>query len=125
METGIPKAHNQTDVLRLPKCDFCDDTARYDGRTALGPSAYMCECHFRQYGVGLGLGKGQRLVMVKPRCKLVRTGGNMFAQAGRVTATLQKSGQPENAKEFADRLFQCKSYDEALALIGEYVEIYW
>ncbi len=49
-------------VAVLPKCDFCDETARYDGMTTYGPWANMCEPHFENNGVGLGLGKGQRLV---------------------------------------------------------------
>ena len=48
----------------LPACDFCKtNEAKYDGRTTLGPWAYMCQSCFRIYGVGLGLGKGQRLVL--------------------------------------------------------------
>jgi hypothetical protein len=35
--------------------------ATVDGKTKMGPWAYMCEdCH-TVYGVGLGVGKGQRL----------------------------------------------------------------
>lgn len=49
------------------ECDFCvqqgltNSKAKYDCRTSLGPWANVCESHFRQYGVGLGLGKGQKL----------------------------------------------------------------
>jgi hypothetical protein len=49
-------------------CDFCkqlDGTltrATVDGRTVLGPWADLCERHFKELGVGLGLGRGQRLV---------------------------------------------------------------
>lgn len=32
------------------KCDFCGDTARYDGKTIRGPWAYMCEDCFVLYG---------------------------------------------------------------------------
>lgn len=35
----------------VAKCDFCDKQAVYDGKTTLGPWAYMCEAHRRQYGV--------------------------------------------------------------------------
>jgi len=42
-------------------CDFCRREAKYDGKTKMGPWAYMCEFHFRQFGLGLGSGKGQRL----------------------------------------------------------------
>lgn len=52
-------------VEKLPKCDFCDKPALYDGRTIMGPWAHMCEEHFKMYGVGLGVGKGQKLVARK------------------------------------------------------------
>jgi len=50
-------------VPKKPKCDFCNAEAEFDGRTVLGPWAYMCDLHFGQYGVGLGLGRGQKLNM--------------------------------------------------------------
>lgn len=52
-----------TEVQSLPKCDFCDAQAHYDGKTNFGPWGYMCEAHFAQNGIGLGLGKGQRLIV--------------------------------------------------------------
>ena len=50
-------------VASLPVCDFCPATAKYDGKTASGPWAYLCAAHFKTQGVGLGTGKGQRLVV--------------------------------------------------------------
>jgi hypothetical protein len=58
-------------VSKLPKCDFNHaDTdplskraARYDGKTRMGPWAFMCEAHYRQHGVGLGTGQGQKLML--------------------------------------------------------------
>ncbi|MEO0126303.1 MAG: hypothetical protein ABIL44_00965 [candidate division WOR-3 bacterium] len=51
-------------VDSLPVCDFCKKRpAKYDGRTNLGPWAYMCKTCFKVYGVGIGLGKGQKLVL--------------------------------------------------------------
>jgi len=62
--------HTKVEVLELPQCDFCKQyprvmyqEARYDGKTKMGPWANMCREHFEQYGVGLGLGKGQELVL--------------------------------------------------------------
>ena len=53
-------------VDSIPGCDMCAlqgqaKPAAYDGATVMGPWAYMCEAHFRQYGVGVGEGRGQRL----------------------------------------------------------------
>ena len=55
--------HTKVVVSILPDCDFCGDTAHYDGNTKLGPWGNMCEGCFRKYGVGLGLGRGQELVV--------------------------------------------------------------
>lgn len=33
-----------------PKCDFCGQTAAYDGKTIHGPWAYMCDTCFIMYG---------------------------------------------------------------------------
>lgn len=52
-------------VSELPKCDFCDGTARYDGATNLGPWAFMCQTDWLAHGIGLGLGKGQLLLKEK------------------------------------------------------------
>lgn len=57
--------HTEVKVNVLPKCNFCNDTACYDGKTKHGPWAYMCEGDFAVHGVGLGLGLGQKLVLKK------------------------------------------------------------
>jgi len=53
-----------TEVRSEKECDICGKTAEYDGKTRMGPWAYMCERHFRKLGVGLGTGKGQKLEVV-------------------------------------------------------------
>lgn len=50
-------------VDKLPPCDFGCGTAVYDGKTFTGPWAYMCEKKFNENGIGLGTGKGQKLVL--------------------------------------------------------------
>ena len=67
---GVTKPHTQVDVFELPSCDFCqqagrDVTALYDGKTQFGSWANMCQKHFNMYGIGLGLGKGQKLNVIK------------------------------------------------------------
>jgi len=64
-----------TIVTALPPCDFhtisgsiCqgapDHVARFDGATNRGgPWATMCEDAFRLYGVGVGVGLGQVLIL--------------------------------------------------------------
>lgn len=61
-------------VSALPSCDICvyvdrktaEDAERalYDGATNGGSWANMCGPHFRQHGTGLGIGRGQRLILV-------------------------------------------------------------
>lgn len=54
------------EVSQLPLCDFCGKThAAYDAQTKKGPWAYMCEECFQIHSrKKLGLGYGQRLVLV-------------------------------------------------------------
>lgn len=63
---------SSTTVSSLPDCDICKyvsrptnkiEPAAYDGKTKDGPWANMCDRHFKSHGVGLGTGKGQRLVL--------------------------------------------------------------
>lgn len=50
-------------------CDLCSQAgalitqATYDGKTRVGPWAFMCDSCFEKWGIGLGKGKGQRLAM--------------------------------------------------------------
>jgi hypothetical protein len=48
-----------------PMCDLCADGTRaiYDAASRQGPWGYMCQRHYDQFGVGLGTGRGQRLVV--------------------------------------------------------------
>ena len=57
------KNHTEVEIPTALKCDFCSETALYDGRTKMVSWAYMCQLHFDKYGVGLGLGKGQKLIV--------------------------------------------------------------
>lgn len=55
-------------VPELPDCDFCKEQgvtskAHYDGKTVFGPWANMCNEHYVTYGLGLGTGIGQRLIL--------------------------------------------------------------
>lgn len=68
----MPSDHTWVSVEALPPCDFCTMDGRstlafYDGATrpsgpGRGSWANMCEPHFGEHGLGLGLGRGQRLV---------------------------------------------------------------
>ena len=47
--------------------------------------------------------------------------GNVFNLMGICSNALKKAGYPEKSKEMFDRVTSCGSYDEALAIMNEYV----
>jgi N-formylglutamate amidohydrolase len=61
---------------------------------------------------------------MKPRCRLIGENGNIFNLMGIVSKTLKEAGESEKAEEMIQRITnQAKSYDEALAMLMEYVDI--
>lgn len=55
-------------VEQVPNCDICirkNDVknAIYDAKTVFGMWGYLCEECYGKYGLGLGIGLGQRLVL--------------------------------------------------------------
>lgn len=61
--------------------------------------------------------------MTKPRCKLIGEDGNIFNLMGIASRTLKKAGMKDKADEMVKRIMESGSYNEALAVISEYVEI--
>lgn len=61
----------------------------------------------------------------KPDCELIGQDGNIFALIGIASRTLRRHGMEEQAREMQDRITggDCPSYDAALSIIGEYVNI--
>jgi len=60
----------------------------------------------------------------KPKCKLSEKNGNMFNLAGIAVKSLKTVGQHKAAKEMVGKIFHtAKSYDEALRIIMEYVDV--
>ena len=60
---------------------------------------------------------------IKPDCKLIGEDGNIFNLMGLAARTLRHNGLAEQATEMTGRIHECGSYDEALCIIGEYVNI--
>jgi N-formylglutamate amidohydrolase len=61
---------------------------------------------------------------MKHRCRLIGENGNIFNLMGIVSKTLKEAGESEKAEEMIQRITnQAKSYDEALAMLMEYVDI--
>lgn len=64
----MKNTHEMVVVRKFPRCDFdckggAPHDAHYDGATYMGPWGYMCDEAFLKHGIGLGLGRGQRLVL--------------------------------------------------------------
>ena len=63
--------------------------------------------------------------MFKPVCNLIGQNGNIFNLMGIAGATLKAHGMYEEAEEMYVRITggEAQSYEEALCIIMEYVEI--
>lgn len=61
----------------------------------------------------------------KPNSPLVGTNGNIFSLMAVASRTLEEHGQDELAKQMVERITKgdCHSYEDALNIIGEYVNI--
>ena len=61
--------------------------------------------------------------MTKPVCKLIGEDGNIFNLVGIASRVLRRNGMGDKANEMQNRVFSSNSYEEALSIIAEYVEI--
>lgn len=59
----------------------------------------------------------------KPDCPLIGENGNIFNLVGIASKTLKSNGLSEEASEMTAKVFKSGSYEEALGIIGEYVNI--
>lgn len=59
----------------------------------------------------------------KPDCPLIGENGNIFHLLGIAARTLRENGMDEQASEMMQRASTSGSYDKALYIIGEYVNI--
>jgi hypothetical protein len=59
----------------------------------------------------------------KPECRLIGGVGNIFIIIGAVVRTLKRAGQLEKAAELLRRTSECRSYDEVLTFVQEYVDV--
>ena len=60
---------------------------------------------------------------VKPDCPLIGQNGNIMNLIGIAGRTLREHGMEQQATEMFNRITQCQSYDSALSIIGDYVNI--
>jgi hypothetical protein len=61
---------------------------------------------------------------VKPKCKLIGKDGNIFNLMAIARRTLIKDGQRDKSNEMIEKVKTQNSYDEALAVIMEFVDVY-
>ena len=59
----------------------------------------------------------------KPACKLTGADGNIFGLIGLASRVLKKAGMHDEATQMTGRCMQADSYDAALCIIMEYVEV--
>ncbi len=59
----------------------------------------------------------------KPDCPLIGEDGNIFHLVGIAAKTLRRNGMSSEATEMSEKVFGSGSYEEALGIIGEYVNI--
>ena len=59
----------------------------------------------------------------KPDCPLIGESGNIFNLVGIASKTLKRNGLSDEASEMTSKVFKSGNYEEALGIIGEYVNI--
>ena len=63
-------------------------------------------------------------IVEKPKCKLVGEDGNIYNLMGIASRALKKNGLEEEAKEMFNKITtEAKSYNEALCIIMDYVDV--
>ena len=60
---------------------------------------------------------------IKPKCKLTGTDGNIFSVIGKVSSCLKQAGMSDKAEEYVNRATKSHSYDEALGVAFDYVDV--
>lgn len=61
--------------------------------------------------------------VLKPDCPLIGQNGNIFNLMGIASRTLKDNGMSEQAEEMRNKIMASGSYEEALNILGEYVNI--
>ena len=77
----------------------------------------------KEVGLSMEIKKFLEAEAGKPDCKLIGEDGNVFNLISIASRTLEKHGVSWKADEMRKRIYDCDSYDEALSIIGEYVNI--
>lgn len=62
------------------------------------------------------------MISEKPKAAIIGADGNVFNLIGICSKSIKKAGYDKEANEMSERIFKSKSYDEALAIMCEYIE---
>lgn len=60
---------------------------------------------------------------LKPDCPLIGKNGNIFNLMGIADRTLKRNNMIDEAKDMCNRIMSSESYEKALSIIEEYVNI--
>ena len=67
--------------------------------------------------------KTNEKTLQKPRAKLIGADSNVFNLLGIASKALKRAGLGDEAREMQERVFKAASFDEALSVITEYVDV--
>lgn len=77
-----------------------------------------------QFIAGPEISESEEIIeVIRPKCKLTGEDGNIFNLLGIARRALTRTGLREQAQEMVDRVTKAESYDKALQIIMEYVEV--
>lgn len=60
----------------------------------------------------------------KPKCKLIGKDGNIFNLMGLASKALRDAGMGQEAKDMIKEVTEQESYEDALVVIMDYVDVY-
>jgi len=106
--------------LRL--IEVCQEVRVYGEERTVGMQAEIR--HAMEFGVPVKeIGEKERSAQPRRPMALVGEKGNIFAIMSRASALLGQAGQKEQVNEMFQRVADCGSYEEAIRIVSEYVEI--
>ena len=60
----------------------------------------------------------------KPQAKLIGADSNVFNLLGIASKALKRAGLGDEAREMQERVFKSASFDEAVCILTEYVDVH-
>ncbi len=121
-EVVLGEVEAKDDVLKI--VDMIEDLDLFwDSDSQYDPDAEELDAYLEKIRVKYRQGGGNEAGISKPSCKLSGEDGNIFSLIARASKALKEAGQAGEADEMTARVFQTESYNNALQVIMEYVEV--